>query len=84
MTAYHKIIFIAYALCGYKDLINCKGYIYKMMEALKFSRHFRWMSKFSGMSTGKQLPIFWKRALLSFLGPSSPKTAGVLTPDDRQ
>ena len=54
------------------------------MEALKFSQQFWWTSKSSGMSTGKQLPIIWKRALLPFVGPSGPRTAGLLKPDDRQ
>jgi len=35
------------------------------------------------MSTGKQLPTFWKMALLPFLGPSSPRTVGLLKPNDR-
>ena len=35
------------------------------------------------MSTGKQLLIFWRSALLPFLGPSSPRTAGLLKPNDR-
>jgi len=83
MIVYHKIICITYTLCGHKDLISCKGYKYKTMEALKLSQQFWWTSKSSGMSTGKQLPIFWKRALLPFLGPSSPRTAGLLKPDDR-